>query len=201
MRLLITSLLALLLLVYNAPADTVVLKSGESHEGIIANRDQILENPTQQRLITLMPAGEDTLQRYPVTDIAHVSFSGNPPKVIDFTTLESIIDEDTPGEVRNDWSRTGLKRKGTVSMVCGSGLLLIGMTVPMGTETVTLPSGEEKELEETGVLNYVFVVGGILLAAYGVSLLVQSSKQEGFGLRVLPSREGMRVALCYQHGF
>lgn len=201
MRGLTARILALLFFIHPASADTVVLRDGETLEGTIANKEQIREDPLQVRAIALLLVDGSSLQRYAVGDVAYVSFRGNPPEVIDFATLEPIADQGIPSQESNGWSRTGLKRKGAVSTIFGSALLIVGLTVPLGTDRTTLPSGETLEEDVIGGLNYALIAGGVLLSAYGVSVLVQSSKQEAFGLRFAPARAGVRVAVCYICGF
>ena len=182
-----TALIAVvcLLTVVPASADVVVLRNGERHEGTVANREQVRQDPAGRSLVALLLPGGDELIRFATEDINHVIIEdGGNSCVLDFMGVDLEILEERGRAMRVQLS----PRPSGIPIIVG-GLLVggVGALVKLGEEELRVTE-DSAELRPTyNAFNYTMIIGGTGMVVVGIAMEV-SRRQH-------PPGDGLRVSL------
>ena len=94
-RRVLTVVFALHLIVHPALADVVKLKNGDEHEGVIANREQVRENPSSHSWIGILPDSSERVLRVPVENTEYVLLEdGEEKEVESYLEAEEFFDKE-----------------------------------------------------------------------------------------------------------
>lgn len=176
-------ILCALLVVHPAFADTVVLKSGETFEGALANRDQISPTFGPDRVLALLhedDKGKDVMLRFFVKEVDYVVIEDPSGRnVITFSQQPTVPAQISMGRMSRSNS------SGTTEILLGLVALGVGFGIKFGDEKATITSDSiDYDEKSYNVANYALIMGGGVLVLVG--LISMGSSHSGFGYSTTP---------------
>jgi hypothetical protein len=175
-----------------ALADRIVLRSGESVEGTVANREIVAQQPLEQENIAILVESTDggsELSRFVVADIDYIVLEDDESeRVIDFSSLgKTPMSEPTssaPEVMPSHYSRYD-EDTGTGHLLIGLGAVSagVGALVKFGGERVTVTNSQIDYDEKTyNGLNYALIIGGVALAVIGIVSIGNEKSESNTGV-------------------
>jgi len=203
----IKSLLVLMMIVMvlanSVLADTVVLRSGERYDGILANRDQVRTHPTQQAWVSLLVQESGELRRVAIGEIDYIILEDDgKQQVIDFNALGF---RPASGSTRRQISQRGSTTNGIALVVFGIGVGAAGALVKLGEPKATVTEHSiDVEEHSYSAANYgmmavgaVLVVVGVAIASGGARGVALSDKRDGLFVRCWPDQDMSNLLVGY----
>jgi hypothetical protein len=178
-----------LILAQSAHADKIVLKSGESVEGTLANREAVLASPQLQTQFSLLRSGSEELVRFAAEEVDYLVLEGEgDPVVIDLASLSADLGSiqsstDDLDEIRSSQTSAVVETRkisGKPLIFFGAAMAAVGAVVKFGDEKLTATSsGVDFDEKSYNKANYALMAGGGILFVSG--LVIESSKSRDAG--------------------
>jgi len=208
LRRLLISLIALHLLVHPAFADIVMLRDGQRHVGVVANRGDVRAHPQEHLYVSILPKDSTEPLRFPLEDIEYVVFQdGEDQQIVDFKALTAR--SDLAHKRATVAGVAGVDTKGGGFGIIAAGLAAagIGIFVKFGEEQATSGSSSFGRSEKSyNALNYALMGLGAMLVALGTAKQWGSTKwlsyeADGLLIGCKPNEDERGVAVGYRVTF
>ncbi len=169
-----------------ASADLIALKSGEQHQGTIANRDGVRANLAGQEQLAILLDDSAELLRIPIAEIEYVVFvDGESREVRDLASPEIVeipapAPTPTPKPTPRVFPNASDPPSGIGFIAAGAAVAGLGTFVKFGGSKATVTeSSVDVDEKSYNAANYVLMAGGGALMIVGIAM--QASNSGGGG--------------------
>lgn len=207
-RRLLISFIAFHLLVHPAFADMIMLRDGQRHLGVVANREDVRAHPEEHLYVSILPKDSTEPLRFPVEDIEFVVFQdGEDQQIIDFKALTARADMAQKRATVAGVAGVDSKGGGFGIIAAGLAAAGIGIFVKFGEEQTASGSSSFGRSEKSyNAVNYALIGLGAMLVAVGTARQWGSTKwlshdADGLMIGCKANQGERRVAVGYRVTF